>query len=404
MKGKTVRRMAAISLVLLLSVALTGCWDMREIHNRNFVLAVGVDTADEGFTPGQSDKAKKLESFIQPVGDKRYRVSLQILRLVEMSKGEEGGDKSKTFVISNTGQSLFEMVRDMLGQTGKPLYFEHIQTVIISEAAARQAGLRPILDWFGRDAEGRWRIIVYITPTEARPFIEYRPPAGDPGGLYYSELIRNWKKNPFITGTAPGLGYTIGALDLKKPVILPRLEMEGDVVRTGGFALFKNDKFIKYISEVDTVGVKFIRGIEKGGVVTIPCLDDQRHVLTFEYLRHDTDLKPHVDNERIYFTLGITLYGRISEIGCLGSQDTLKPEYIARIETAVAEEVKRIILDAHAESQRLKIDMSSLGDEVAAHYPRLWRKIKSRWEDELLPQVPLYVSVNVSIRGIGEHK
>ena len=85
-----------IGCLLLLSLtALTaGCWDRRELQERNFVLAVGIDKVDN---------SKPVETFVQPHGEKRYRLSLQLLKPVS---GGEAKDKSKTYVISNTGESM----------------------------------------------------------------------------------------------------------------------------------------------------------------------------------------------------------------------------------------------------------------------------------------------------------
>ena len=91
--------------------------------------------ADAGLAPGlkpeQGAEVKRIETFTQPHGTKRYRLSLQILKL---SPGGGQPDKSKTYVISNTGESFFEMIRDMLGQNSKALWFEHLQVMIISYA------------------------------------------------------------------------------------------------------------------------------------------------------------------------------------------------------------------------------------------------------------------------------
>ena len=80
-------------LLLCLTVLTAGCWDRRELQERNFVYAVGIDKVDN---------SKPAETFVQPHGEKRYRLSLQLLKPVS---GGEAKDKSKTYVISNTGES-----------------------------------------------------------------------------------------------------------------------------------------------------------------------------------------------------------------------------------------------------------------------------------------------------------
>ena len=101
------QKMIGCVILICLSLLTSGCWDRRELEERNFVLAMGIDMEDAGLAPGlkpeQGAEVKRIETFTQPHGTKRYRLSLQILKL---SPGGGQPDKSKTYVISNTG-SLF---------------------------------------------------------------------------------------------------------------------------------------------------------------------------------------------------------------------------------------------------------------------------------------------------------
>ncbi|SDF16867.1 Ger(x)C family spore germination protein [Sporolituus thermophilus] len=402
MNGAVKKSALGYMAIICLCLLLTGCWDRRELQDRNFVLAVAIDVADAGEQGSQAAAVKRAETFVQPHGAKRYRLSLQVLRLAAAEPEAKKAAVVKTYVISNTGESIIEMIRDMLGQTSKSLYFEHIQTIVISEAAVKQAGLTPIIDLFRRDAEMRWRIKIYITPGEARPLLEYKPPTGEPGGVYLAQIVQLHSRNIHVAGARTDLGYIAQMLDNNADVIIPRIEMADKVVKAGGLAAFKKDKFVGYVDEYAAMGLKFIRGTEKSAVFSVTCPDHPGEVLAFELFHHDTKLTPHVADDKIYFTLDIAMRGNIGEIQGTG-HDTTKPDHIRKLELLFAEEVKRSVLYAKEVSQALGVDALTFSKKLKAHEPNVWKQIEDRW-DEIYPTIPLVVSVNVTIRNIGSHK
>lgn len=399
---KASRRLAGILLMLAIGLAVSGCWDRRELQDRNFVMAVAIDTADAGQKPQQGREAAKTETFVQPYGEKRYRVSLQVLRLVKAKGDEQNSGDGKTYVISNTGQSIFEIVRDMLGQSSKSLYFEHIQTIIISEAALKDLGLRHIIDWFLRDAEMRWRIKVYVTPGEARPILEYVPPSKEAGGIYLANIVRNHQKNIHVAGARTDLGNISVLLDNKMDIAIPRIDMVGNVVKMGGAAVLKRDKFVGYLDEQAVAGIKMMRATEKSAIITLPG-DEVGEIMAFELFRHDTRLTPHVDGNTIYFTLDINMWGNVGEYQKINQISRMDdPGFIHSMEQRAAQEVKRSILYGYNMCQSMGIDLV-LSRKLKAYYPKIWEKVKDDW-DEIYPTIPLEVSVNVVIDQIGGHK
>lgn len=390
--------LALISMCLLVS----GCWDRRELQDRGFVLAAAIDVEDAGLKPGQSKSVREVEDFAQAHGKKKYRLSLQILRFAGSEAGG-GGGQPKTYVISTTGQSMHEMIRDLLGQTSKPVFFEHMQTIIVSEAVLRQTRLSNILDLFRRDGEIRWRIRVYATSKEARPFLEYNPPSGDPGGIYLARLAYNHPKNTHIIGSKTDLGYISQTIDNKDDVRIPRIEMADKVVKLGGATMFKKDRFVGYMDDYGTKGIKLIYGTEKSALIPVACKDHPGNLLVFELFEHQTKLTPHIVGDEVYFTLDISMFGNLGEVSCGQYHNTSDPRYLREAEVAFANEVKRNVQYTLNACKDLGVDIGLFKKQLKNHYPDEWEKIKDRW-DEIYPEMPIYTSVNVKVRNLGEHK
>lgn len=392
-------------MIITMSIVVSGCWDRHELQERHFVLAVAIDKADEGLGSGQGKDVARIETFVQPHGSKLYRLSLQILELAPADSGENTKKgESSSYVISNTGESLHEIMRDMLGQVSRSLWFEHVHTIIISEAAARQGGLQPIIDFFRRNQETRWLTKILITSGQARPLLEYQPPTGEPSGIFITNSLQLYKKNAHVPSWRTDIGDITQSIDNKSRVLMARIELVDHVVKLGGIALFKRGKFVGYIDEYALKGVKFILGIEKSAIITAECPEHPGKIIVFELFRHNTKLRPHVDGDTIYYTLDIAMRGNIGEVQCGLKHDTMDPQQIHIFEQLIAEEVKRNVLYALHTNQNLQVDAIDFGAKLKAHEPLVWETVKERWDDEVFPRVPLLVSVNVTIENIGEHK
>lgn len=391
-------------LMSIISLLISGCWDQHELENRRFVLAVAIDRADQGLGP-EDKNVGRVETFVQPHGVKRYRLSFQILNITP-SENIINGPKGQisTYVISNTGESMFEMLRDMLGQTDRPFWFEHIQAIIISEAAVRQSGLQPMIDLFRRDSEMRWLTKILITPGEARPLLEYQPPSGEASGVFIANSLQMYRKNTHVPTWRTDIGDLAQSTSNNSRVLLARIQLVDNVVKIGGIGLFKENRFVGYADEYATQGGKFVLGIEKSAIITAQCPEHPGKIVAFELFRHNTKLTPHVDGEKIYFTLDITMWGNLGEAQCGRQHDMGDTGEKHKIEKIIAEEVKNNVLYSLHTYQRLKVDAVLFDAKLRTHEPLVWEKVKDRWNDEIFPTVSLNVSVNVDIENIGEHK
>ena len=395
-------KLVTVFLTLMSLLVTPGCWDIRELQDRNFVMAAAIDAVDGDEI--SKDKQRQVETFAQNQGEKRYRLSLQVLKLTPAgAQGEGGPQASKTFIYSNTGTSMFEMVRDMLGQSSKSLFFEHLQVIIISEAAVKQQGLEPILDFFRRDAEMRWRIKVLITPGKARDILEFLPPTDESGGRYLVGIMNNHEKNIHLLGLRNDIGYTGQSLDNKYDVVLPKVELSEKVLRIGGVALFKGDKFIKYEDDYFTRGFKFLNGSERSAVIPVECPIHSGKPLVFEVINHYTKRKSSVNGDNVSFSVDILLRGNIGEVMCGESHNTTTADFLNKASEMFANEVRQNIDYTMKKMQELEIDPLHFRGLLQGEHPKEWVKLKNRWQ-EIYPTAPLKVSVNVAIRMVGEHQ
>lgn len=399
---KWYKKTVGCMMIIFASLCIGGCWDRQELEARHFVLAVAIDSAD------QERAASDVEGFVQPHGSKRYRLSFQIMDLVsrQSGMGNQQGPQgaAATYVISSTGESLFEIVRDMLGQVSREFWFEHIQAIIISEEVVKQGGLEPIMDFFRRDKQMRWLTKLMITSGQARSLLEYHPPSGEASGMFVANSLRLYGKNPHVAGWHIDVGDFSKSIDNKSRVLISRVELVDNVVKLGGMALFTGGKFIGYVDEYATQGGKILSGIEKSAIITVECPEHFGKIIAFELFRNDTKLKPHVDKDKIYYTLDIAMTGNLGEMQCGQLHNTMDVGEIHKLEELIANEVKQNVLYAFQTYQRLRVDADDFSGRLKAYEPLVWEKVKDHWDEETFPTITLVVSATVTIENIGEHK
>jgi hypothetical protein len=110
----------------------------------------------------------------------------------------------------------------------------------------------------------------------------------------------------------------------------------------------------------------------------------------------------YVEGDNIYVTLDITMQGNIGEINCKTQHDMHDLLFLHSVEQAVAQEVSQNAQDSWKFQQQLGVDIPNVKARFKGYHPFEWKKIKDRWE-KIYPTIPLIVSVNVNIRGVGEH-
>ncbi|MEG6586170.1 Ger(x)C family spore germination protein [Dendrosporobacter sp. 1207_IL3150] len=410
MHAKRLKKIRTKVVLILVTICLclitSGCWDRRELQERNFVLAVGIDYADQSDEP----KNKKItETFVQPHGKKKYQLNLQVLNLSPggSSGGDEEGGGAKTsgkaYVISNTGHSLFEMIRDMSGQVGRSLWFEHIHTIVINEKLLKEDGIMPIIDFLSRDTEMRARIRVFSTPGEVKKILEYKPPSGEPSGLYLNSLMRNHVKNGHLMGTRTDMGYLMQFITNKSDFLMPRVELADDILKVGGGSAIKKDKMVGIVDEYTTKGIKIVRATIKSAIITIECPEHPGNVFAFELFQHQSKLTPHVKGDKIYFTFETYMIGNIGELQrSPGRHKASDLDYVRELEVEFAKEVEANVRHTWKTTHAMKVDVLHAGKQLKQKYPETWEKVKDDWDD-ILPTIPLAdVSVNITIRGTGE--
>lgn len=393
------RKYLSLFLLLLVCTILSGCWDRRELQERLFVLAIGIDSVKA--------EVGKEKTFTQAYGDKRYKVSLQIMD-VQPSAGEEGGrgkTKTDTYVISETGYSIGETLRAIIRQVNRNLWFDNVQAVVISQDVLQQDALTSIMDYLIREREFRTLIKVFVTSGEAIKILEYKPASGMPGGMFMENVMDLSVKNPHVEGQYMDINQYMRNKDNKEVTGFPRIELERDILKVKGLAVLNSqDKLLGYLDEYAVKGGNLIGGQLKSAIITFYCPEHPDSMIAVEFRSSQVKVTSLVKGEKVYYQMKSVIKGNVGEVQCAAAHNTMQGDYLQLLEGLAGEEIRRNVAYTFRNYQRIGWDRNLFSANLQRQHPSEWERLKDRWFSEVFPESRLEVDAQVHLEYVGNHK
>lgn len=372
-------RKIAIVLVLIFSFLQTGCWNAREINELAFVLSIGIDKADDGF-----------------------KITAQIASPETYSKtpsGNVAGEKGKPFwMVSSTGKTIFEAIRNMASISSRRIFWSHIKVIIISENLARSNTLE-IFDFFSRNPELRLRTLVAVTPEDTGKLLEVVPTTDKDPAIYLEKIIEN--RN--LTGKSYGIMLKDFLEDYLDPnvgpvtsrIILDKSKLKPDL-KTSGAYVFDGDKLIAPLKEDNTRGLLWLRNKMNDSIMVVDCPYDDKPT-TLEIKKAKSSLKSSLDNEVPRFTINVNVDAVLTEQSCL--TDFNNREKLGELEKALAADIRKDIEATITTAKDLKIDFLGLSRIMHRQHRSEWHKISSKW-NTLFRNTEVTIAVKVDINHV----
>lgn len=404
---KTSIKYRYISLLVIITLLFTGCWDYMEIEMRGYVLGLSIDTAeilkdDSGQARGYS---RELEEIITMEGKPKYAYTIQypiIARAQSRPSGQGsggGGNKERVWNISIEGNSLFEAQREYSTRTDYPPFYEHMKVIVISEEVARNGIVEP-LDMLLRDPEMRRRIQIFITEGVARRVLEVSPKIDDYSSMYINNLSENIEKNSRMFYKMD-LGEISEALHVKKSFVVPKLLVNKEEVKDAGGAVFMEGKMLGWVNELDTSYIQWVAGTIKGGTLVFPMPEHPDDYITLEIYKAKTQIRPTISGDEITFNIKTKGNFNIAEQFRDTFYNTFYGEYAKKMEQGAEEKLKtemeRVIKFIQEE---YGADIFGFDTSLQRYAPDTWDKVKDNWS-EVFKEIKVNISVDVRLKQRG---
>lgn len=371
------RTFLLLSIVILLSaLALTGCWNYREVEKLSVVAGVAIDKGE----------------------NHKYKITVEI---VQISGGKEGKPVSQ--IITMEGDTIFDAVRNEISLSGKKLYWSHAKVVIISQQIARDGILR-VVDWFNRDSETRADVLLLVSKekkakdifkgsgtTEGITSFELDEMMKNEKSLSKAPITELWK---FVNELESiGMVATLPTVSLRKNnnKVSPQIE---------GTAIFKRDQLIGFINSNETKNMLFVLNEVKGGLLIVSGIDgNKRTPVSLEIFKNVTKMKPHIDNHKLEFNIHIDTITALDEVG---EMKTIDEKKIKQLEERAGKILKTRVENCIRHIQAdYGLDIFGFGEKLREDKPKLWNQVGRRWEEDQFKDIIVHVNTKVHIKGSG---
>jgi germination protein, Ger(x)C family len=352
-------RKIAFLLVIVLLFLQTGCWNAREINELAFVLSIGLDKTDNGF-----------------------KVTAQIAKPETYSKTQSGGGTSKDekpfWVVTGTGKTIFEAIRDMASISSRRIFWSHIKVIIISEEMAKSNTLE-IFDFFSRNPELRLRTLVAVTQGEAEKLFDVIPVMEKEPAVYLEEIIQ--RRN--LTGKAYDImlkDFLEDYLDPNISAVTTRIVIDKSgsesVLKTSGAYVFKGERLISSLNEEETRGLLWIKNKMKESVMVVNCPYDGIPV-TLEIKSAKSSIESYFDNNTPSFIIKVDVSAGLTEQGC--TTDFNNPQELNELKKALELAIQKDIQSAVTTAMVLGTDFPGFSRILHRQHKGEWHKISANW-------------------------
>lgn len=372
---------------------LSGCWNRRELNELAIAVAAGVDRVDD-----------------------RYRLSVQVVVPGQVASKKAGGDQAPATLYTAEGDTIFEAARRMTQVSPRKIYFSHLRMFVVGERMARQ-GISDTLDFLLRDHE--FRTDFYLVATKGVTAQETLKIMTALEPIPANKLFNSMQTSERVW--APSVTVTLDELvdDLSsegKHPVLTGLEIAGDPeagstpenvqsidTRTNlkfhGLGIFKSDKLIGWLNELESRGYHYIRGGVQSSVGSVSC--DGQGKVALETIRTDTKVKGKIAGSRPEIEIKVYVEGNVGDVECKGL-DLTRTKSINELETKMEKRAEQMMTSVVTKVQKqYKVDIFGFGEAIRRADPGYWKQIKQDWDEQYFPRLRVRVKVDYHIRRTG---
>jgi spore germination protein len=367
----------AICLILCISL-LTGCWDLNEIEELGFVLAVAIDPLDDS-----EIKETYLKETGRPLPKEMFQMTYHVVIPGQIEAGgEEAGGQAEGpfFNIRSVGMTNFMINRSFSTRRSRTMNLEHLKVLIINEELAREGIIKHLIDFFVRDHVMRRDKLVLIADGKGYEILEEKLPLEMMPALSIDMISENASRSHSIP-TPIEIGELINKVIEHNSYIIPRIIKTENEFKVEGAALFRgtDNKMIGWLGSYDIQGYDWVTGNIENEVVEAFYGPNQ---IPFVYENDitETEVDYQHDNGKDIFHITINAEGFFVENWIngieLSSVDTL-----LKLEEEVAAEIERQATKIIEKMQKeFYTDIFGLHENVRINNFPYWETVKDNWD------------------------
>lgn len=389
------QRVIRLLLVFMILLTQSGCWSSKEIEDLSVYTGLALDkgepqTVEKKFEElgGSYLKHNKLTATVQIVPEN-----------VIGNSGKEGETPKTHFHnISESGDSLLEVFRQISIRKNRPIIGHHLKVVVISEKLIQQEKIRRLMDFLLRDNDIRPSCLIFLSQGRASDTLNTT--AEEVPSFRLEDMVHNHFRTSKVMK-----GITLSNLDAlmysKQSFVLQNVIEANGEVEFSGSRIIKGDTghWIGNLNQQDVESIAWIKGDVKGG--SIKTYDQSNEAITYEIksVKSKITLKETAD-EKFSFHVAIESDGRLIEHWD-DNEHSAEVAYFKELEKIFEERLtEKINALIHKMHSTYKVDVAGFGNWFSIEKPQVWKKVKDHWDEEFI-RMPLTFDVKLKITDFG---
>jgi len=318
-------------LLLLLPLFLTGCWDQKDPEDRTFILALGIDRAEEGcrftFAPANMDtgEAETYQAESRTLAAAVAEVDTKISRQTELGQ-------LKTIIFS------------------KDILENREQTAALLQELERSQAVSE-------------KVMLLSTEGSAAKCVEAVMKEDGKTGLFLWDFYKNTAEEVAVTKGMDLDTFLTEQAERDGNSVIPRISVKDEKVKVGGaVALSKDGVFL--LSDGEERGYLFLLGEAEGAILEAAY---GRETIPLEIVRSDVKYDFSLQDAHILCRITLPLEGTIQ-----GGEGTLfSSEKRKELEGIFSESIKREVAHTIKTAERAGADFFGILPRMEQQEPSL---------------------------------
>lgn len=368
-----------ISVFVLMSLLVTGCWDTLELEKRLIVASLTLDKSKEGY---ELNVQVPIPTLIVGGGEGG-------------GGGIGGGGSGGSGPVQNfngTGKTLSKALSQIQNQNSLPLFYGYTLTVLFGEKLARE-GIANTLDTFRRNPEIRRQLWPVVVQGEAKKALKVETKLEQIPTYYLKNMLESNQRSGRIPASTLGDFFINISNDYMEVPLLNYIKPMKNTFMWSGVAVFNKDRMIGLLNKEETSVLVQLREQKNGWSMEVPCpVGEGKMVFRPTGVKRKFTISKEHSVE-----IDINVDGELAEKSCGFKMSDSRSVTLVEREVAKGYEREAKALIAKAQND-FKLDIFLIGRYVHAYHPAIWER--RDWQAQFR-DMPVRVKYNIKLERMG---
>ncbi|MNW40997.1 Spore germination protein B3 precursor [compost metagenome] len=389
------RQLLNLMLIIGMLLTQTGCWSSFEIEDLSLYGGLALDEGE----PTETEKDLNKQGGSYP----RKNLITATVQIVPVNSfgSKSKSDKGHTaqyLNISETGDSLLEILRQYSVRLERMVIGHHLKVIIISTKLAQKQSMDQILDFVLRDNDIRPSCTVFLSEGKAMDVLEANRPGEVPAFRIRGMLRNHYRTSKVMKGV--NLSQLDALMNSKRSFVLQNIISTKKDLEFAGAGIIKGQtgNWIGSLDQPDVESISWIKGEVQGGA--IKSYTEENVPIIYEIKSMKSKMKAKVQGDDISFHVDIQSQGRFTENWDI-KNDPSKAQFMEEAEKIFEKRLSQMMNSLMWKMQsKYKVDVAGFGECLSIQHPHVWKKVKDHWDEEF-SQIPVTFDIKLKITDFG---